>query len=622
MILANQSPMSLAPFIVPLLFLVTSSCYWADASKREHDPVEDIGGQIDDSEEKEPIDADGDSYPQEQDCDDNDASIHPGATERCDKALTDEDCDGLIDDDDTEVEGTSIWYQDLDKDSHGDPETSFEGCHPPAGWVGVSDDCDDLDASTWPGAPETCGDGVLNGCEEGEEAVSLATLACLGGEISLASASMKMLGENTTDETGEIVAAAGDVNGDLQGDMLVSSRFSSAGGNWAGSVYLITEIVRGEVDLGASYARLRGEAAYDYALSVAGAGDTDSDGLADILVGAIGNDEGGSGAGAAYLVLGGVSGELSLSVATASFIGESAGDSAGQSVSSAGHFNEDLVGDILVGASNQRSGGAGAGAAYVLHGPLSGTVDLGDAQVKLVGEEAGDAAGSALCLAGDTDSDGLDDILVGAPRSDAAASDAGAIYVVQGSLSGVVDLSAASALLLGQATGDLAGTALSGAGDLNDDGYADILVGAPGASTGGYGAGAAYVLLGPFLGTSSLSDAHGRLEGDGAVASVGVGVASAGDVNGDGLPDTLISSNQRDRGANYLYFGAWTGSTSLAKANAVFVGESKEDQADSAAGLGDLDLDGFGELLFGARGNDSAGSNAGAAYLVLSGDRW
>jgi hypothetical protein len=96
------------------------------------------------------------------DCDDSDATVNPGANERCDEQ--DNDCDGLVDDDDSAVVGTTTWYVDYDGDGYGGARLSTAACEQPSGYVADASDCDDTDASAWPGAEEIC-DGADNDCD-------------------------------------------------------------------------------------------------------------------------------------------------------------------------------------------------------------------------------------------------------------------------------------------------------------------------------------------------------------------------------------------------------------------------------------------------------------------------
>lgn len=106
-----------------------------------------------------PVDADGDGFPADQDCNDEDARIYPGADEICDDI--DNDCDGQIDE--IGAIGGSVWYADHDGDGFGDPDVSIEACDPPSGYTSDHTDCNDDDETAYPGAEEIC-DGVDNNC--------------------------------------------------------------------------------------------------------------------------------------------------------------------------------------------------------------------------------------------------------------------------------------------------------------------------------------------------------------------------------------------------------------------------------------------------------------------------
>ena len=105
-------------------------------------------------------DADTDSYPACEDCNDNDAAVNSAATETCNSV--DDDCDGQIDE--GGASGESLWYLDADGDGYGRGSMSVLGCQQPAGYVAVSDDCDDLDPTSYPGATEVC-DEADNNCD-------------------------------------------------------------------------------------------------------------------------------------------------------------------------------------------------------------------------------------------------------------------------------------------------------------------------------------------------------------------------------------------------------------------------------------------------------------------------
>jgi hypothetical protein len=372
------------------------------------------------------------------------------------------------------------------------------------------------------------------------------------------------------------------------------------------------------IDLSMADAKLVGNRDSGCCNGVAGAGDVNGDGNDDLLVGARENDEGGASAGAAYLVLGPVTGTIDLSMADAKLVGEESSDWAGQGVSDAGDVDGDGHDDILVGAPFNGQGGEMAGAAYLLLGPVTGTVDLSLADAKFLGEEANDRAGYGPSEAGDMDGDGNDDVLVGAWNSE-GGSVAGATYLVLGPVTGTLDLALADAKLVGEDEGDLTGGsgACSSAGDVDADGHDDLLVSAAGDDEGGSGAGAAYLVLGPVSGTVDLSLADAKLVGEESNDRAGV-VSHAGDVDGDGHDDVLIGNpfndeGGSDAGAAYLVLGPVTGTRDLSLADAKLVGEGANDYAGNGVSGADVDDDGHRDLLVGA---PTAGVG-GAAYLVL-----
>jgi hypothetical protein len=554
------------------------------------------------------VDADGDGYAQASDCDDGDASINPGAEEACDGV--DNDCDGLVDDADDPVADTQPWYADEDGDGYGDPELEVRACEQPEGYVAAGvEDCDDGEPATHPGALELT-DGLDNDCD------GVVDLSPLTG------ADAKLLGEAPGDQAAR-VAHAGDIDGDGLDDILVGSQFQDGGAEDGGALYLLLGVPTGEVSLAEADARLWGEADEDHAgFAATGAGDTDGDGHGDLLVSAPWQDGAGARSGAAYLVLGPVYGDLGLAAADAKLLGEAEGDRAGASVATA-DVNGDGRGDLLVGADHESTGGAMAGAVYVLHGPVTGELSLADAQAKLLGEREGDAASYyGLAGVGDVDGDGFEEILVGAPHHGSAGWDAGAAYLIHGPISGELSLGEADARLLGEEQNDWAGFAVDGGGDVDGDGHADLLVGAKQQREGGENAGAAYLILGPVSGDMSLSEADAKLVGE-AEGDLAFRPTHAGDVDGDGLADVLVGARQSDRGgedagAAYLLLGPFGGSIDLAESDATFLGETAGDQAGrKVARAGDVDGDGLSDLLFGAYFEASAGTDAGAAYLVL-----
>jgi hypothetical protein len=379
-----------------------------------------------------------------------------------------------------------------------------------------------------------------------------------------------------------------------------------------------------------------GEAADDWAgSSVASAGDVNNDGYDDILIGAYGNDDGGSKSAATYLIYGQSNGLVGASLSEATqFTGEAAWDYAGWSVASAGDVNNDDYDDIIIGAFSNGDGGSYAGAAYLIYGQAAlytGTISLADADAEFTGEVAGDDAGWSVSSARDINNDGYDDFLISADYNDDGGNSAGAVYLIYGQAtpySGTISLSQANAEFIGEAADDRAGWSISSAGDVNNDGYDDILIGADSNDDGGSDAGAAYIIYGQatkYSGTISLADADAEFTGEAAGDSAGWSVSSAGDLNNDGFDDFLIGAYNNDdaasdAGAAYFIYGQstlYTGTISLADVNAEFTGEADGDMAGYAASsVGDVNGDGYDDVLVGAQYNSDGGDLAGSAYLI------
>jgi len=533
----------------------------------------------------------------DSDCDDADGTINPAATETCDGV--DNDCDALVDEDDPSLEDQ--WFMDLDGDGFGDPDTG--SCSWREGDVQQAGDCDDDDAAINPDADDRDDDGVDDDCDE-----------FVDGWMSLADADAAFYGEDGGSQAGVSVADAGDVNGDGFPDILVGAPAYTGGAERQGIVYLVSGspgMVTGGVQwLADATARLEGSAADDNAGEwVTGAGDVDCDGFDDFLVGAPYYDaESGSSAGAIFLFRGPVSGDGTIGDADATLFGESGGDYAGVSISS-GDFDGDGFPDVLVGSHHNDALAELGGAAHVVYGPITGgTHSLSDAGARLMGPRPLDYAGFRVAGVGDTNGDGMEDMLVGGNGA----------WLVYGPPMGDLNLDDADGVLTRESPGDDGGNSLAAAGDVNADGYDDFLVGAHSDSTYGSYTGAAYLLYGPVSGQMSLGQADAKFTGENAGSYAGR-VGGGDDFDQDGFDDVLVTAYwepNRDEqwGAVYVVLGPVSGNMGLEDSYLKMMGEEEHSMAGKSIDyVDDLDGDGHPEVLIGAHW---AAKGYGAAYLV------
>jgi hypothetical protein len=559
------------------------------------------------------------------DCDDTNAAVSPADAEVCDSADTDEDCDGLVNDDDPDiyVASQTVWYVDADEDGWGDADDAgLSLCEDPTtetvAYSVETDDCDDTDETTYPGAVEVCRDGVVNDCDgaaaDAEEYCAWNTdysFADADGTISEAdgdffswfAATGDLDGDGTEDlvigsawssegtgsgrvyalygplsgdatssddvsidavgsDTFGVDPAVGDVDGDGYADLWVGAPGWDGEGNNIGAAYLIHGPLTSGTGADMASFSVTGEGDYDYVgTGQSIVGDQDGDGVLDLLGGASGIDDGANGAGVVYLYSGAETGDLAPSDALASITGSDSNEAIGQISTFAGNVdvNDDGVADLVIGTPRGDTNEADNGGVYVFHGPVSGALDGGDADAVIAhSDEDADYVGQSVVGGLDWDGDGSEDLAIGASGSDLAYDSAGALFVQLGPVTTDVDLSTDAALSVdGDEDDNLGGTAA--VGDFDGDSTVDLLIGngtrAMTSNSASYSSSnSAWILLGPASGNLAASDLSSRILGDEDTDGFGASVTALADQNGDGAAEALVFDRASDTNNWAMFF--------------------------------------------------------------------
>jgi hypothetical protein len=468
---------------------------------------------------------------------------------------------------------------------------------------------------------------------------------------------------------GRDVGTAGDVNGDGYSDVIVST---DIGGGWA---YVFHGNASG-VDPDYAWRYQGGPYNHSYGYAAATAGDVNADGYADVVVSDPGYADPDVDEGTVYLYYGSSSG---LSTSHVQHVGLDIADSHfGSSIGTAGDVNGDGMSDLIVGAPVQEDTAVDEGYAYVFYADrdipamwanwadesnqaganfasslasgdfngdgysdlvagapamdAAGTTDGGAVSVYYGSSTGTDANpewshyelqsygnfGASVACAGDVNGDGYDDLLVAAPRWDGGQTDEGHAMVFLGSSTGL-EATASWTVECNEAAA-LFGTSVSGAGDVNGDGYADVIIGAPGFPYGiSHLDGAAFVYLGSSGGLAT-SPAWITHQGDDP-ADYGISVAGAGDVNGDGYSDVIVGgplisgASYRD-GAAYVYHGSAIG-LSTSPATTLLGRQANGNYGVSVASAGDVNGDGYSDVVIGADQYDDGETDEGMAAIYL-----
>jgi hypothetical protein len=413
-------------------------------------------------------------------------------------------------------------------------------------------------------------------------------------------------------------AAAGDVNGDGYDDVLIGVGAYDYGQVDEGVVFLYLGTFQGLASSPIWYAQSNQEQAY-LGQSVACAGDVNGDGLADILAGAPWYDRDHTDEGAAFVWHGAESAPMgNPSNADWTGTGGQANANYGISVAGAGDVNGDGYADVIVGAQLYDDGQADEGAAFAYYGSAEGLPDTWDWYRDA---DLADAYfGHCVATAGDFNGDGFSDVIVGSYKYDHPSVDEGLATVYDGSADGLTNGAPFWYAQGDEAEGWL-GYSVGCAGDINGDGYSDIIIGAPQLTTTEDNGGKAFVWYGGPTAPESgnPSNADWAVQRNRAGARLGWCVGTAGDVNSDGYSDVLISTPYQagvddNWGVAFLWFGCSTGVSVgtdwMVEGHATYTGFAAR-----SAYVGDVNGDGFGDVMICAPYWDSGQADEGAVFL-------
>ena len=413
------------------------------------------------------------------------------------------------------------------------------------------------------------------------------------------------------------VASAGDINGDGLADVIAGANLYDNGAVVnSGAVFIYHGLNNGGISITPTpLSPIAGTAGSNFGISVASAGDVNGDGYSDIIVGA--NLAGTN--GAAYIYNGSATGIVTTPATT--LTGIDPGDNFGISVSCAGDINWDGYSDVIIGANLYESTPAetNEGAAFVYYGSASG---INTAIIhRLESNQANANFGISVSQAGDVNQDGWSDVIVGADSYDNGEIDEGAAFVFHGSNYGI-NINSATRMEGNQADAHF-GISVAYAGDVNGDSYSDVIAGSYLYDNLQTDAGAAFIYQGSSSGLNNVAST--TLYGVNAYDHFGISVSSAGDVNGDGYDDVIAGANlydngQVDEGGAFIYNGSNTG---LSSSPDVIL-ESNQANANfgiSVAAAGDLNGDGYTDAIAGGSYYNGGQAGEGRIFIHLGNNK-
>ncbi len=586
-------------------------------------------------------DADHDGYAGVEDCNDGDASVSPSGLEICDGI--DNECDGVIDDG-----VTTTWYADADADGYGNAGAPTERCTAGEGVVSTATDCNDQNATAYPGHPEVC-DAIDNNCDgladegllstwfkdedgDGHGDPASAAYACVAPEgwvsarddcddadasafdgadevcdtvdndcdgesdendvclYDLGDADARILGATAYASVGAGVAILPDLDGNGVGELVVGSPENTGGTR--GGFTVFNHLPSGDqtTDDADTTISSSGSEIPVMGVRIDGSTDVTGDGEDDLVVGSQGDH--------VYVFAGPNFSSGTATAAHATLDVNYEGD-IGKGVGPSGDVDGDGIADLAMG-------GAGRDFSYVFHGPFAGNMDADDAAARY--ESGGYVSTGAIV--GDTDGDGLSDVAFG----DQGWAEVALFTDV---LIGDVERTDATATIQSLSAESAIGVRIVPAGDVDGDGLADFWAGDGLDASGESRAGSAFLIGGGLVGESTTASALAHLQGTVASEYVGYYLDGNEDVDGDGVMDVLLGASLRAGGGGaYLLYGPFAGTIDVQATARTFAAERAGSNTGYDVALGDIDLDGLADIVIGASAYSESFESQGIAYLV------
>lgn len=328
--------------------------------------------------------------------------------------------------------------------------------------------------------------------------------------------------------------------------------------------------------------------------------------------------------------------DTNSSLANVTLYGEKNLTNFGDALTGIGDVNGDGMDDFLVSAPYFDDISINEGKVYLFFGKDTGwekNINCSEADASFIGENENDNFGQNMGSAGDINGDGLNDFLISSTKNDQGDSNTGKTYLFFGKETGWeknINCSEADVSFIGEYAEDKSGIAISGVGDVNNDGFDDFLISAPGYDVSvDSDEGKVYLFFGKESGwekNTNCSEADASFLGESQNDEFGNSVTNGGDVNKDGYDDYLISSIANAQGGNYagkiyLFFGknsGWSNNFNCSNSDASFIGEFAGDYAGkSISGGGDINGDGYYDFIIGAPSNDEYGDVSGKSYIFF-----